>query len=122
MIAATATPDITKDKRRVTFYPFIEVFKIPQVDPEIKGKLWYSKCELFMIKLDLTRQVLIYKAIVGMNKKRAALMNPDDNGASPSKRARLQGSISISNEESAGTENGTFGKSIVPCHIPVVTA
>ena len=121
MIAATATPDITKDKRRVTFYPFIEVFKIPQVDPEIKGMLWYSKCELFMIKLDLTRQVLIYKAIVGMNKKRAALMNPDDNDASPSKRARLQ--ASIANDENAATANGTFGKSIVPpCHIPVVTA
>jgi hypothetical protein len=73
-----------------------------------------------MIKLDVTRQVLIYKAIVGMNTKRAALMNRDDDDASPAKRARLQESI-MANKENVN-ENATFGKSIIPCHVPVVSA
>jgi hypothetical protein len=117
MTAAIATPDITKSKRRVTFRPFIEVFDIPLADPEIKEMLWYSKCELFMIKLEVTRQLLIYKAIVGMKNKRAALDNDD---ASPAKRARiLQGPIA--NEENV-TENTPSGTCILPPHVPVVSA
>ena len=117
MTAAIATPDIARNKRRVNFRPFIEVFDIPLVDPAIKEMLWYSKCELFMIKLEVTRQLLIYKAIVGMRQKRAALDNVD---ASPAKRARiLQGPMA--NEDNV-TENTPSDNCIIPPHVPVVSA
>jgi hypothetical protein len=79
-----------KSKRRVTFHPFVEVLDIPRADPETKHLLWYTKCELFLISLEIKRQILIYKAISSLRKKRDALETcTDDATCNPVKRQRL---------------------------------
>lgn len=85
----------TKSKRRVTFHPFVKVLDIPRADPETKHLLWYTKCELFLISLEIKRQILIYKAISSLRKKRDEPETcADDETCYPAKRQRsLQGPL-----------------------------
>ena len=93
MMAAPTTPVMNVSaKRRVSFRPFVEVLDIPGVDPETKHLLWYTKCELFIISMNLQRQILIYKVISSLKKERDALgPHVDDLATShPAKRQRVE--------------------------------
>ena len=90
----TPTTDY-ESKRRVSFQPFVEVLDIPPVNPETKNLLWYTKSELVVISFNLQRQILIYKALSSLKKKRDALdLLADDSAACHAvKRQRLQGPL-----------------------------
>ena len=45
----------------VTFRPFVEIAHIPPVDPSLKHMMYYSPSEMFMMEMDVKRQVMLYK-------------------------------------------------------------
>ena len=52
--------------RQVSFAPIVSVTEIPAVDSEVKHELYYSKCELFVFRLEKKRMAIIHKMIEGL--------------------------------------------------------
>eukprot|EP00545_Synedropsis_sp_CCMP1620_P001975 CAMPEP_0119011640 /NCGR_PEP_ID=MMETSP1176-20130426/5801_1 /TAXON_ID=265551 /ORGANISM="Synedropsis recta cf, Strain CCMP1620" /LENGTH=99 /DNA_ID=CAMNT_0006964495 /DNA_START=104 /DNA_END=403 /DNA_ORIENTATION=- len=66
-MTAHATPQ--HQKKRVSFRPYVEIAVIPPVDPETKHLMYYSKCELFLIEVEVKRQILMLRNMMEEKKK-----------------------------------------------------